>query len=190
MLNQLARDAPERGPRRGRAGRAVGAHRARVRPRSAPPRRMVRSAIVTDTPWMARATKLFAWNDPGRGARVPGRRARASEGLGRRRHVGARTPAAAQGRQRLSAWVPVGCLNPRGFPVKAGESELDIDTREPSHLQGISAPNRKHTFCLPCRRSRVRIPSAALEKACICRSFSLPAVRRAAPGPRFAGRRR
>jgi hypothetical protein len=27
-------------------------------------------------------------------------------------------------------------------------------------------------FCLPCRRSRVRIPSAALEKACICRTFS------------------
>jgi hypothetical protein len=26
--------------------------------------------------------------------------------------------------------------------------------------------------CLPCRRSWVRIPSAALEKACICRSFS------------------
>ena len=28
-------------------------------------------------------------------------------------------------------------------------------------------------FCLPCRRSRVRIPSAASRKACICRSFSL-----------------
>jgi hypothetical protein len=28
------------------------------------------------------------------------------------------------------------------------------------------------SFCLPCRRSWVRIPSAALEKACICRSFS------------------
>jgi hypothetical protein len=28
------------------------------------------------------------------------------------------------------------------------------------------------TFCLPCRRSRVRIPSAALEKARICRAFS------------------
>jgi hypothetical protein len=27
--------------------------------------RMVRSAIVTDTPWMARATKLFAWMIPG-----------------------------------------------------------------------------------------------------------------------------
>jgi hypothetical protein len=28
------------------------------------------------------------------------------------------------------------------------------------------------SYCLPCRRSRVRIPSAASEKACICRPFS------------------
>jgi hypothetical protein len=28
-----------------------------------------------------------------------------------------------------------------------------------------------HRYCLPCRRSRVRIPSAALRKACICRPF-------------------
>ena len=31
--------------------------------------------------------------------------------------------------------------------------------------------NRRHRYCLPCRRSRVRIPSAALKKACICRPF-------------------
>jgi hypothetical protein len=31
---------------------------------------------------------------------------------------------------------------------------------------------RHCTFCLPCRRSRVRIPSAAFGKACICRAFS------------------
>ena len=39
-------------------------------------------------------------------------------------------------------------------------------------------------YCLPCRRSRVRIPSAALEKACICRSFSCQQ-----PGGAFASRR-
>jgi hypothetical protein len=37
---------------------------------------------------------------------------------------------------------------------------------------GIFAWNRCHPLCLPCRRSWVRIPSAASEKACICTSFS------------------
>jgi len=32
-------------------------------------------------------------------------------------------------------------------------------------------PIRSPAFCLPCRRSRVRIPSAALERRAICRSF-------------------
>jgi hypothetical protein len=32
------------------------------------------------------------------------------------------------------------------------------------------------TFCLPCRRSRVRIPSAASKKVCICRPFFACAV--------------
>ena len=44
----------------------------------------VRSAIVTDIEWMARATKLFAWIDPGRGTCVPALRARAGEALGGR----------------------------------------------------------------------------------------------------------
>jgi hypothetical protein len=42
---------------------------------------------------------------------------------------------------------------------------------EPTGLQGFSWANRRYTFCLPCRRSRVRIPSAASKKACICRPF-------------------
>jgi hypothetical protein len=68
--------------------------------------------------------------------------------------------------------VPVGCLNPRELPGEAGESQSDTRPREPAHLQGKSALNRKRTLCLPCRRSWVRIPSAALGKACICRPFS------------------
>jgi len=67
--------------------------------------------------------------------------------------------------------VPLGCLKPRELPVKAVESPDAAHTGEPPRLQGICAPTRKHTLCLPCRRSRVRIPSAALGKACICRPF-------------------
>jgi hypothetical protein len=36
---------------------------------------------------------------------------------------------------------------------------------------GMFAWTRRRTPCLPCRRSRVRIPSAALKKAYICRPF-------------------
>jgi len=39
------------------------------------------------------------------------------------------------------------------------------------YCAGLSWDARDPTFDLPCRRSRVRIPSAALRKACICRSF-------------------
>ena len=67
--------------------------------------------------------------------------------------------------------VPIGCPNPRDFEVKAGEWQNDTYAREPARLQGISAPDGNHTSCLPCRRSRVRIPSAAFEKASICRPF-------------------
>ena len=38
-------------------------------------------------------------------------------------------------------------------------------------LQAVLCAARFRSYCLPCRRSWVRIPSAALEKACICRSF-------------------
>jgi hypothetical protein len=40
------------------------------------------------------------------------------------------------------------------------------------YFAGLPWDARDPTFRLPCRRSWVRIPSAALEKACICRSFS------------------
>jgi hypothetical protein len=58
---------------------------------------------------------------------------------------------------------------------------------------GLSWDARDPTFRLPCRRSRVRIPSAALGKACICRPFPVrsPPRRRSAParllGPAHAG---
>jgi hypothetical protein len=48
--------------------------------------------------------------------------------------------------------------------VKAGQPYNAALTREPARLQGISAPDRAHRYCLPCRRSRVRIPSAASER--------------------------
>jgi hypothetical protein len=36
---------------------------------------------------------------------------------------------------------------------------------------GISIQFASRSYCLPCRRSWVRIPPAALQKACICRPF-------------------
>jgi hypothetical protein len=80
--------------------------------------------------------------------------------------------------------VPIGCLNPRGFAGKAGESRPRLRPREPARLQEISAESRYHAPCLPCRRSRVRIPSAASQKACIRRSFLL----RQSPGSSASGR--
>jgi hypothetical protein len=38
-------------------------------------------------------------------------------------------PPGTPGMQRLSAWVPVGCPNPRGFPVKAVESQPTLRAR-------------------------------------------------------------
>ncbi len=76
----------------------------------------------------------------------------------RRRHL------AARGSQRLSAWVPIGCLKPRELPGKAGESQDDTHIRETRRLQGILRPSGKHISCLPCRRSWVRIPSAASKR--------------------------
>ena len=51
---------------------------------------------------------------------------------------------------------------------------------------GSSSCGRGRRSCLPCRRSRVRIPSAASEKACVCRSFhsSSRLVRLLCAGPK------
>jgi hypothetical protein len=67
--------------------------------------------------------------------------------------------------------VPIGCLNSRELPVNAGESPRVQPAENPAGLQGIFGPRGGSTFCLPCRRSWVRIPSAASQKACICRPF-------------------
>jgi hypothetical protein len=56
--------------------------------------------------------------------------------------------------------------------VQAGESPTDRPTREPTCLQGNPAPDGDLTLCLPCRRSRVRIPSAAWPEAPRLRGFS------------------
>jgi hypothetical protein len=45
------------------------------------------------------------------------------------------------------------------------------EARETACLQARCTPRPSPAFCLPCRRSWVRIPSAALGKACICRPF-------------------
>ena len=72
--------------------------------------------------------------------------------------------------------VPIGYPNPRGLAVKAGESQNDAPTREPACLQGISALSGDHICCLPCRRSRVRIPSAALSDQALQSSVALLAA--------------
>jgi parallel beta-helix repeat protein len=56
--------------------------------------------------------------------------------------------------------------NPRGCAVKSGDCpRLPLDG-ETVHLQGYLRNQRRATLCLPCRRSRVRIPSAAFFFAC------------------------
>jgi hypothetical protein len=55
--------------------------------------------------------------------------------------------------------------------VKSQTPRLRADIRETAGLQAPCDPSRSPTPCLPCRRSRVRIPSAALKKVCICRPF-------------------
>jgi hypothetical protein len=75
------------------------------------------------------------------------------------RSVVARRPAPSRG--FTMARVPLRCPNPRGFPVKAGESYSAPTTRRIRCFQRLCVRNRGCTFCLPCRRSRVRIPSAA-----------------------------
>jgi SpoIIAA-like len=69
----------------------------------------IRSAIVTDIDWMARATRLFAWMIPGE-ARVFSRAARVRKGLGcRRRNVVQEARLASIGRHpqgRLLAATP------------------------------------------------------------------------------------
>jgi hypothetical protein len=99
------------------------------------------------------------------------------------------SPPSSQGRpeaQRLVArWVP----KPPWFPGESRGIATDAQAREPVRLQGISAESGKHASCLPCRRSRVRVPSAARGKAPHLRGFLLlGALARPARFEGFSGR--
>jgi hypothetical protein len=65
---------------------------------------------------------------------------------------------------------PVSVRKPPRFRGKSWEASPTTYSSEPL-FPGLSWDARDLTFCLPCRRSRVRIPSAASEKARICRLF-------------------
>jgi hypothetical protein len=59
---------------------------------------------------------------------------------------------------------PVSPHNSRNASPRSSLSEV-------VRLQAFLRAHDRPIDCLPCRRSRVRIPSAALKKACICRPF-------------------
>jgi hypothetical protein len=92
----------------------------------------------------------------------------------RRRHSGPSLvrglgyPREAQGRPDS---VRFGSGNPHGLPVNAGYCGGPARVRKTACLQRYSVRGGRCWYCLPCGRSRVRIPSAASEKACICGSF-------------------
>jgi hypothetical protein len=52
-------------------------------------------------------------------------------------------------------------VNRPSFPGECRALRRAAAVRKAAHLQGYSAHDRARTFCLPCRRSWVRIPSAA-----------------------------
>jgi hypothetical protein len=61
--------------------------------------------------------------------------------------------------------------NPLDFVVKAGRRRAAAPAPKPL-FAGLSWDARDPTFCLPCRRSRVRIPSAAL-RMCVPVTYAL-----------------
>jgi hypothetical protein len=68
----------------------------------------------------------------------------------------------------ISLSVP--CLNPCDFDAIHGDHP-GISPADIRRFAGISGRSPGRSYCLPCRRSWVRIPSAAFQKACVCRSF-------------------
>jgi hypothetical protein len=76
------------------------------------------------------------------------------------------------GERTTTARVPIRYPNSRDLPVKAGEWPSALTVAKSGCLQAFPYRIRRCTHCLPCRRSWVRIPSAALGKVCICRPFS------------------
>ena len=59
--------------------------------------------------------------------------------------------------------LPIHYPNSRDLPVNSGKPSWGPGANTPP-FAGIFVWNRRRTFCLPCRRSWVRIPSAALER--------------------------
>jgi hypothetical protein len=59
---------------------------------------------------------------------------------------------------------PVSVRKLRYLAMNAGLCGPSWGERKTAHLQGHSAQDGRRGFCLPCRRSRVRIPSAALKR--------------------------
>jgi hypothetical protein len=93
---------------------------------------------------------------------------------------------------RRASWPPA--IGRTGFapgtirkvPDECGDSQALGGCRFPPHLQGLTTKCGELLHRLPCRRSRVRVPSAAPRKAPLSRGFSrFQAARRA--GPRAAG---
>jgi hypothetical protein len=67
--------------------------------------------------------------------------------------------------------LPIHYPNTRDLPVNAGKPSGTLAEEKASLCRDVRAEFAPRP-CLPCRRSRIRIPSAAFRKACICRSFS------------------
>ena len=79
-------------------------------------------------------------------------------------------------RRRPHRPLSVHCLNP---PVSAPNSwNASVRSRAPgnANLQAFLPPRCPQIYCLPCRRSRVRIPSAALERPQHLQDFSVCTV--------------
>jgi hypothetical protein len=66
------------------------------------------------------------------------------------------------GARTTTARVPIRYPNSSDFPVKAGEWPSALTVAKSGCLQAFPYRIRRCTRCLPCRRSWVRIPSAAL----------------------------
>jgi hypothetical protein len=74
------------------------------------------------------------------------------------------------GERTTTARVPIRYPNSRDGPVKAGEWSSTLTVAKSGCLQAFPYRIRRYTHCLPCRRSWVRIPSAA-SKGCDLQVF-------------------
>jgi hypothetical protein len=68
--------------------------------------------------------------------------------------------------------VPVGCLNPRELPVKAGDRRMHAHTRIRAFAGDIGAEPEPYAL-LAMQKVEGSNPFSRFQKACVCRSFSL-----------------